>query len=681
MPQENSLELLNKFVKGYKIFIDTSSLLLKESERFFQNIVPLLEREKKSLILPLSVYRELQKLANDPAYCRQKHGNNPELNTQAIRACKNVVRLHQARLVEVFADPDDGDFADNVFLHVLTKKRMQYDMLLITQDRGLASEAMRIGKDNRAVHGMKKILVRRLDKDGCLKNFFDSKEKKATSQKDSEEIPLNERFAFTKKVTQIPGNLPVSKLPTTGDLVTAARNGKTKPLQLLDEVGRGGEGSVYKTNIPGYVAKIYKPEKITRLRYKKIELMLTKNIDCEGVCFPLAMILNQRNEFVGYLMRTASGRDLGKSLFMPMLLKKYFPHWNKIDTVQLCVTILKKLKYLHDRNIILGDINPYNILVVAPKEVYFVDTDSYQVEGFVCPVGMPLFTAPELQNQKEYGLRTLGNENFAVATLLFMIMHPGKPPYAMQDGIGIKENIISGEFSYPFGERKTGKVPKGPWRFCWSHLTYQLKSTFYETFWRNGNLHSEKKRPGTGHWLRLFESYLESLKSGKMSEWDEEALLIFPTRLKKDRNKSYAKCKICGKEYDEESLEQGICRTCLNDGDKYHCERCGREMIYTNYQKLNKHAKRYKICRDCYEKRNTIWNRRTCKNCGRLFEITLGEKEYFEKKGFALPTRCEDCRGKSRTIPIRQDSNPHEFITQVTPKTSSVFDWIRKFFN
>ena len=154
---ENPLELLDTFVKGYKIFIDTSSLLLQESERFFQNVVPLLEREKKALILPLSVYRELQKLANDPAYCRQKHGNNPELNMRAIRACKNVVRLHQARLVEVFADPDDGDFADNVFLHVLTKKRMQYDMLLITQDRGLASEAIRIGKDNRAVHGMKKI--------------------------------------------------------------------------------------------------------------------------------------------------------------------------------------------------------------------------------------------------------------------------------------------------------------------------------------------------------------------------------------------------------------------------------------------------------------------------------------------------------------------------------------------
>lgn len=97
----------------------------------------------------------------------------------------------------------------------------------------------------------------------------------------------------------------------------------------------------------------------------------------------------------------------------------------------LCITILKKLKYLHDRNVILGDINPNNILVVSPTEVYFVDTDSYQIEGFPCPVGTINFTAPEIQ-RKDFStfLRTIGNERFAVATLLFMIMLPGKPPYS-----------------------------------------------------------------------------------------------------------------------------------------------------------------------------------------------------------------------------------------------------------
>lgn len=505
--EEIQFELLEKYVKDYKIFIDTSSLLEADADKFFANITPILEREHKTIILSKSVGLELEKLANDPAYCLQKYPNNPELNEVARRVCHDINSLIKAQLIKPYADPDDGDFADNVFLHVFTKKRMQYDMLLITQDKGLAGEILNLGKDNRAVQGIKKIIVKRIGRDGFLKNIFGA-----------EEIPLNECFAITTEVVQIAGSLDVSHIPISGDNVTAIRNDDKKQFRLLEEVGKGGEGSVYKTEPDGFVAKIYKPEKITRLRYEKLKLMLSKDIDYEGVCFPRAMIYNQNDEFVGYLMRAARGKDLGKSVFHPELLKKYFPNWNKIDTVQLCVTILRKLKYLHDRNVILGDINQYNILVVSPTEVYFVDTDSYQIEGFICPVGTPLFTPPELQH-KEYGLRTLGNENFAVATLLFMIMLPGKSPYAMQDGEGIVENIIKGDFAYPFLELKNGKVPTGRWRYCWSHLTYRIKEAFYQTFRYDGTRHAENERPNVRDWLRLFESYLESLKNGTMTDW------------------------------------------------------------------------------------------------------------------------------------------------------------------
>ena len=659
-PKEIQLEFLEKCVREYRIFIDTSSFLQESCTAFLQNLVPILEHEKKAIILPLAVYTELEKYANNPELCNKKAPDNPHLNRLALRACKNIVQLQKAGLVEIYADRDDGDFADNVFLPVFTKKRMVFDILLVTQDNGLALEAMKLGMTNRAVHGMKKIIAQRLDKNGFLQKFPNIRLK--SSEPDdtaSEEIPLDERFAFTREVVKIEGNLPVSQIPAAGDYVIAVRGNAARKIRLVEEIGAGGEGSVFRTEFDGFVAKIYKPEKITRLRHEKLKLMLSKNINCEGVCFPIAMIHNLRDEFVGYLMRSATGKDLGKSVFMPMLLKKYFPRWNKIDTVQLCVTILKKIKYLHDRNIILGDINPYNILVVSPTEVYFVDTDSYQIEGFICPVGMPIFTAPELHQKKsEYGLRTLGNENFAVATLLFMIMNPGKPPYAMQDGAGIVENIISGEFSYPLGERKTGKVPKGPWRYCWSHLAYKIKEAFYQTFWRDGLTHAENKRPGAGHWLRLFEYYLELLKSGKMSAQDEESLLIFPTRFKHERNKTYAKCKICKREFDEERLEQGYCRECLNDGEKYSCAKCGREMLYTNYQKYIKRAKRHEICRDCYEKKNTVFERRNCRDCGRQFEITYGQKDFYESKGMNLPTRCEECRKKPRTSPNQTSTPP-----------------------
>ena len=61
-------------------------------------------------------------------------------------------------------------------------------------------------------------------------------------------------------------------------------------------------------------------------------------------------------------MPAAKGREIQRSLFLPVIFKKHFPNWNRCDTVELCITILK------------------------------------------------------------------------IATLLFMIMLPGKPPYAQQGG-------------------------------------------------------------------------------------------------------------------------------------------------------------------------------------------------------------------------------------------------------
>ena len=419
--------------------------------------------------------------------------------------------------------------------------------------------------------------------------------------------------------------------------------------------------------------------------------MMTKNISCDGVCFPIALLYNEKNEFVGYLMPKAQGKELQRCLFIPQLLKKNFPDWKKKDTVRLCITILNKLKYLHDRNVILGDINPNNILVVSPDEVYFVDTDSYQIEGYPCPVGTINYTAPEIQRKRfDTFLRTLGNEQFAVATLLFMIMLPGKPPYSLQGGENQIDNIINGDFAYASGERTTGKAPEGVWRYIWSHLPRYLKDDFYETFRKGGMQSTEDTRFSDDDWLRKFEHYAELLENENsiFLANDSMSAELFPIRLKKDVNATYIKCKLCGREVDEERTEQGYCRDCLRKSESYSCSRCGSEIVYTNYQKLIRHAKRYDVCKACNDKLNTVYKRyccanpqcrnlieityryketlekkgkrlptvckecrdvtykrSQCTNCGRLFNITFGEKEYFDNKGFELPKKCPACRG------------------------------------
>lgn len=651
IPEDKSVAFLESSVKDFKIFIDACSLLSEQADKFWLHIVPVLQHEAKSVIVPFRVYEEVKKFAENPTLCAKK--KDPNLNQRAKVALNNIAKLQRAGVVAVFGDKHDN-FADNVFQTVFTQFRLKYNLMLITQDRNLASDIITIGK-SKSVNTTNRILVEQINKYGYLSVFHFNEQQstinqRATSPHISEkrtQIPDDECFAFATSVRKVSGKLSISSTPCEGANLTAERNGMRKPIKLIEAGPSGGEGTIYTTSIQGVVAKIYKPEKLDRAKFEKLSLMMTKSIDCEGVCFPLALLYNHRNEFVGYLMKQASGKELQRCVFIPQLLKKTFPNWNKIDTVTLCITILKKLKYLHERNIILGDINPNNILVISPTEVYFVDTDSYQIEGFPCPVGTINYTAPEIQ-RKEYSsfLRTLGNERFAVATLLFMIMLPGKPPYSLQGGENQIDNIINGDFAYASGSRSTGKAPEGMWRFCWSHLPRYLKDDFYETFRKGGEHSTEKTRYSTGDWLKKFEYYLELLRSGKMASQDSMSIDIFPSRLKKNPKATYIRCRICGNEVDEDRTEQGICQDCLKKGDIYHCARCGCEMIHTNYQKYIKHSPRYDICKDCLNKRNMVYTTIRCSECGRSFEITNGEKEFFDKKGFQLPKKCKNCRGQ-----------------------------------
>ena len=357
------------------------------------------------------------------------------------------------------------------------------------------------------------------------------------------------------------GSLPgerVNKGEATNIAVTAYDSEHRKTITLLKKLAEGGEGAVFTTNIPGHVAKIYKREKLTTDRKAKIEIMVSKQIVRKAICFPEAIIENEQGEFVGYLMPQAKGIELGKSVFQPKLLLQKFPNWNKSDLVQLCLTILEEIRFLNNLNVILGDINPMNILVVSPKKVYFVDCDSYQIEGYPCTVGTANFSAPEIMD-RDYAtfLRTQEMENFAIATLMFMIMLPGKAPYSAVGGTSPAGNIKNGEFPYPHLGNDTDKTPPGKWGFIWSHMSYRMRLAFYETFKKGEKHFDPKDRYSASEWIEEFKAYLWALKPNKMPETDEMALDIFPTREKKKI------CKICGKSYiPDKNNRTPLCAQC-----------------------------------------------------------------------------------------------------------------------
>ena len=652
---------LEDYVKDWKIFMDTCSILHFAADKFWMNILPLLRQYQNKVIVPLRSIEELQK--------HEANTGNSELAENAKNCLRVLNKLIKAGFVEIRGEQGDN-FADNVFHVVFTKFRMTHKLLLITQDNDLAKDIIALNS-NKSVRA-NPVHVKRINQYGFLSNFSWNTEnvknnrfKKNQRVSNEEDLDEDEVFRICKRVTTLDDSrLAVTHIPTENEIVYTSRG----PIKLESKVAAGGEGIIYTTNTP-YVAKIYKRENNTKRKYEKIKLMLSKKIECEGVCYPVAALYNSNKEFIGYMMPKAKGKELQKSIFIKPLFLKNFPNWKKRDTVELCITILEKIKYLHDRNIVMGDINPANILIVSPKEVYFVDTDSYQVEDFPCPVGTNNYTAPEIQ-RKHFSdfLRTMGNENFAVATLLFMIMLPGKPPYSQQGGEDPINNIIKMDFSYPFGDRSNKKTPDGPWRYIWSHLTYDLKKAFYNTFRKGGDYSTEETRLTVDEWLPIFTYYLELLDSGKFGKQDKMSEELFPTRHKKNPKIEYITCKLCGNEMPENQCQNGICRDCLNKGEVYRCKKCGKEILYTNYQRYVKNAKRFDVCPECFEYGKKVRLRKKCVDCGKEFEITNNQYDFYTSKGFEIPKRCKSCRDAKKNYSY---SSSDGYSSQTTRHTSS----------
>ncbi len=361
-----------------------------------------------------------------------------------------------------------------------------------------------------------------------------------------------------KKIFNIPKyphkndkKIKVKFIPSLNNFVTDNEGNSHK---LIKQIGRtGGEGSVYLTNT-GLVCKIYKQDKITSFRYHKVKLLIENKIEIKNVSLPKYLAKNSKNEFVGYLMPQARGYELKTSIFIPPLLRQKFPQWKRKELVKVSLNIAKTVKKLHSYNIILGDINPNNILVNSPDEIYFIDTDSFQIEGYPCPVGMIPYTRVKNHNKRyDSYLRDKDDDLFALSTLIFQILMPGKLPYSYRGGKTEKENMNPSNFPYNcYDHEGYHNVPVGQWSYIWSNFPRKLKEMFCKIF-------KKDKIVPIDEIIYNLNSYLYQIEQG----WQSNE--IFPTSYKKiDRNKKVIldevvesrKCKECGVMFDITAREE-----------------------------------------------------------------------------------------------------------------------------
>lgn len=597
------------------IMIDTCATLDKGFLPFMEHVKPFIQKYNKRIILPFKVLSEISSKLKD---------KDPELRKTAFDVFCYCAE-HCDTYFQVLGTEKDN-FPDNLFQELYAKFRQRYHAVFITQDKDLAADLLNMS-DSKSVQAYG-VTVKRIMPDGYLNNLHLVREnekwinpaKRSTSAGKSVSQKASGIFKKCNVPTSMPDEvLPVTEIPGEFATVYAKQPTKTETSDcaqviLQNLISSGGEGCVYETNT-NLVAKIYKEGKVTTRRKAKVLMMAANKLDYSGISFPVLPLYNGKNEFVGYLMKMATGEELRTSLFCPVpKFKEKHPDWKRDDLVRICIAILKKVEYLHSKNIIIGDLNPGNILVKSPTEVFFVDTDSYQIEDFPCPVGQCNYTAPEIQG-KEYNsfLRTMGNENFALATLLFQIMLPGKLPYAHAGGGRQNENILEMNFPYCFKEKSNKNAPDGLWKFIWSHLAYDVKGAFYNTFQKGGTYASENQRLSATDWMALMKSYLCCLEKGIMTKNDPMSDAIFPTRYKASKDAKWAVCAHCG-----EKFPYYESKSSKSSNPPTHCPSC----------------------------RQTICEWIVCDDCGEEFPIYAVEYDYYKNKKYNLPKRCPSCRKK-----------------------------------
>jgi serine/threonine protein kinase len=438
----------------------------------------------------------------------------------------------------------------------------------------------------------------------------------------------------------------------------------------------------YATDKPGIWVKIFNENALNSYLFARITRMLSQDIQYNGLCWPIDIVRDTDGNPVGYLLPASKGYPLHLSVFKQAKLQAYFPTWTKKDMCDLTLTILRTIEYLHSKNILLGCLNPAAIHVAGKDEVYFLDTENYQVEGFPTLVYNRSFTPPDLLGRKIY-LCKKGDENYAVAMLVFMIMMPGKMPYVIDAEHSVEVALRNRKFAFSHGSVHGWHAMPGMWRFMWSHLT-PFKEVFYNTFQKGGRLDSPDLRKDVRSWIGTVEYFRKELEN----PYDRESLKIYPKTFKRGKDDTFYRCKLCGVEhpifyFDREYFnDYRICNSCIDKKSNvsFTCKVCNKTFYYTNRTALyhrkmrtvdsdwknqkychdcksktikcsdcGREVEYYKVnerrCPDCYNRYSTqVYSRVTCKDCGTVFTITVGEHNSMVRKGFTDPVRCSDCR-------------------------------------
>jgi len=302
-----------------------------------------------------------------------------------------------------------------------------------------------------------------------------------------------------------------------------------KKQRLGKRVGRGGEGDVFLLEGNDSIAvKIYtlnslgdRPEKINAFVQEKLYERASQ------VAFPIAIVCDSTNgKFIGFTMKMVANCKPLHELYAPGSRKIYFPKTDYRFLVRTASNIARAVAAVHATSCVIGDINHSGILVSEKALVSLIDADSFQVKArsgnYLCKVGVPEYTPPELQGASLEGvIRTANHDAFGLAVVVFQLLFMGRHPFVGTVRRGdippLYENIKS--FRYVYTDLRNVGMDQPPGTPSIADFYPDLARYFDKAFGPNGAV----SRPTASEWVKV----LDELES-KLVQCSDNSLHFIP---------------------------------------------------------------------------------------------------------------------------------------------------------
>lgn len=288
------------------------------------------------------------------------------------------------------------------------------------------------------------------------------------------------------------------------------------------KLGTGGEGSVFEVPaVPSLVAKVYHKAQDSR-KAEKLRAMVRLAVPdlLKVAAWPTATLHDRpAGPVVGLVMPKIAGFKEVHTLYSPAHRKKDFPQADWAFLIHTAVNCAVAFEAIHRCGHVIGDVNQSNVLVSAQATVGLIDCDSYQVNAngqlFPCDVGVPLYTAPELQGHNLRGLvRSHNHDRFGLAVLVFHLLFMGRHPFSgryLGRGDMPLERAI-GEYRFAFGRAAGGSDMAPPVHSLpLSAVTPDLARLFERAFSKVSL--QPNARPTAAEWIAALNAFKKQLKA------------------------------------------------------------------------------------------------------------------------------------------------------------------------